>query len=325
MLGTIACVPDVSVDLSQIDEPQVLAVHSVPAEAAPGDRVAFEALFVDASGPLSPAALEWAFCTARVPLAELGPVARVCLEPDGSKLAPIASGAQRVAGVVPDDACRLFGPDPPPAEAGEPTGRPVDPDVSGGYYQPTRVRALATDDLAFHGVRLTCGLAGADQAQTAEYRTRYQANVEPRIELVDVDSSSPIAIAAGDDVQLRVAWAACPEAPSCGDGWCTLDETAATCAEECVDATGCPGAEAYLRFDPIALELDTRREAISIAWFASAGSFEVARTGRSAGEIEHDSENTWTAPDEPGRVHAWVVVRDDRGGASWISFAFDVE
>lgn len=310
LLATTGCVPDVDVDLSLVEEPVVLAVRAVPAETEPGTRVGFETLYVDPGGPLSPRALDWSFCTARTPLAELGPVARICLDATTDELEPIANGALRVAGVVPDDACRLFGPEPPPAEAGEPAGRPVDPDPSGGYYQPVRVQIGTAGDIVFHGVRLQCGLAGADQQQAAEFRQTYLPNVDPRVDTIEVarededftavDPAVPFEVGVDESLALRIAWA------------------------ECEAGTACTGAEHYVHFDPITLELGTRREALSIGWFTTAGTFDDARTGRSESELERDSTNGWTAPEAATDVSVWLVIRDDRGGVSWRSFAIAV-
>ncbi len=325
LLPLVACVPDVDVDLARVDEPRVLAVAATPAEVAPGDEVTLTALFADGDGDIARGPEDWALCLARRPLAELGPVARECLRDEGDRLVQLGSGPS-VATTVPDDACRLFGPDPPEAVVpGEPTGRPVDPDLTGGYYQPIVVRDDEAVELALLQLRLACGVASATQQQAAELRRRYQPNRAPEVLALESEGNAlPTTIAAGTRVELRVRWSACPEVPVCGDAMCTLDEDTASCAADCGGELGCPGAESYLRFDPLALELVTARESIGIGWYATDGSFDAARTGRDADDPASHGDNGWTAPERPGPVRLWIVVRDDRGGTSWLERSLEV-
>ncbi|MCY0988133.1 hypothetical protein OV203_13425 [Nannocystis sp. ILAH1] len=326
----LACVPDLDVDLARVDAPRVLAVRAEPAEVVPGEPVALSALYVDAGGTLVDGPLEWAFCAARRPLAELGPVSRACLGRDGGALLSLGTGLA-VDAPAPADGCRLFGPEPPPATADQPAGRPVDPDITGGYYQPLRIFAGEDDtDLTLFQLRITCGLAGADQQQSAEYRTRARPNRAPAVVALerDGDTIAPgvaATVAPGGELPLRLVWETCPEEPSCGDALCTLDEAADTCPGDCGGPIGCGGAETYLRFDPTALELVTEREAIRVAWYATGGRYTAARTGRAPDEREAFSDNTWTAPDAPGDYTLWIVVRDDRGGADWRELPIRVE
>ena len=126
-------------------------------------------------------------------------------------------------------------------------------------------------------------------------------------------------------VALRARWAHCPVTAKCGDDACSLDEDADNCGTDCTaENTGCGGAETYLVFDPTTLELTTRREAIGVAWFATGGSFEAARTGRAPEELDAFSDNLWTAPEFAGAHTLWVVLRDDRGAAAWHSVAVQV-
>ena len=60
----LACAPELAQDLSLVDEPRVLAVESVPAEAPPGAAVRLRALYVDGDGTLDDGALAWSWCTA---------------------------------------------------------------------------------------------------------------------------------------------------------------------------------------------------------------------------------------------------------------------
>ena len=328
----VACVPNVDVELWRVDEPRLLAIRTEPAEAAPGDLIDVTALYAGADGTIDAPEIDWAFCTARRPLAELGPVAPSCLEEEDRSLVRLGRG-ESVSGRVPVDTCRLFGPDPPPSEPGQPSGRPVDPDITGGYFQPLIARSEDAE-LSLFRMRIACGLAKATQRQAAEYRRRYQRNAAPRVDSVahmvegsanELNLDAPLVVRVGERVDLRVRWPACSPESVCGDGFCTLDETAETCAGDCEgQARGCGGAETYLLFEPSALELVLRRESISLAWFTNDGAFEVARTGRAPDELEAWSDNVWVAPDEPGTATLWIVVRDDRGGASWTQIEAEV-
>lgn len=329
----LACVPEFESDLSLVDAPRVLALRSEPAEAAPGQTVTVHALVAEPDGTHEEAELAWSLCLARRPLTTLAPIAPECaaLLDDPEILEALGSGPSVIA-TLPTDACRRFGPEPPPATPGEPTGRPVDPDPTGGYYQPILARLLDDDTVNLLQTRLTCGLAGATQAQAAEFQTRYQANVAPAIErvrllgddldLLDVDP--PPRVEPEQRVELRVSWIDCPSEPSCGDDRCSLDERA-ECPSDCDAVAGCPGAETHVYFNPLALELDTRREAIAVAWYSSAGRLGEARTGRAEDDHATHSDNTWVAPRESGLARFWVVLRDDRGGVGWARFALEVE
>lgn len=324
-VATVSCADDLSIDLSRIDGPRVLAVAAMPAEAAPDATVRMHALLVDADGERPGAAPQWSLCTTRRGLAEVGPVADVCIDRAPEAIAELGF-ATAIDVQLTADACRLFGPDPPPALPGEAQGRPVEPDHTGGYYQPVLV--VADDELAVHGVRLVCGIAGATQAQAAELRRRHRPNVAPRIASLAIDGdleadlggvgpSRIVHVAPGAIVDLVAQWPSCPRTPSCGDLACTLDEDAETCPSECIEGAGCDGAEWYARFDPLALEIVEARESIAVAWYATRGRLDVARTGRAADDDANASDNVWTAPDEPGPATVWIVVRDDRGGVSW--------
>lgn len=337
----LGCTPELEHDLARIDEPRVLAIEAVPAEAVPGSPVQLRALYVDGDGPVGDTALAWSWCTARRPLAELGPLARECLaegdaDAHADVLTPIGTGLA-VDATLPLDGCRRFGPEPPPAEMGQPGGRPVDPDATGGYDQPLVVQApAASPRTTLFGLRITCGPGNATQRQAAELRRRYQANVAPAIVAVEaevdghaprvVEPQAPLVVAPGASVTWRARFAACPTSPECGDGLCTLDEDAERCAADCNAAPpGCGGAETYLRFDPLALHLATSRESLAVAWYGTDGRFDDPQTGAAINDDARIIDNGWTAPDEPGEVVLWMVARDDRGGTSWVERRVSVD
>ena len=294
------CVPDVDTDESRLGAPRLLAVRAEPAEAAPGGSVALRALYADADGEIADAPIDWAFCLARKPLAELGPVARACLDATGEHIAPIGIGID-ATGTVPRDACRLFGPDPPPAEPGQPPGRPVDPDSTGGYRQPLRVIDPA-GDVSLAELRIACGVATATQEQSAEFTRRYRRNVTPAIDVLELVrggatvalGDEPVEVALGETVTLRAAWTACPEG----------------------EPAECTGAERYLRFDPTTRALVVERESIRAAWYVSGGTFARERTGVASDDPATATENELVL-DALGEVTLVVVLRDARGGASW--------
>lgn len=321
----IACVPRLDEDPSVVRRERVLAVRVDPPEAAPGASVVLTALDVDPAGPADGSGLDWAACTARLPLAEPGPVARACVRGDADAIAPLTSAGTSATLTLSADACRLYGPDPPPATAGQPSGRPVDPDATGGYAQPIRI-ALADGSIALASVRLTCGVAGATRAQAAELRRRYHPNTHPTLSAVsavfedgsfqDVVDGVPLQVQAGARVVLHAGWPTCPTSDACGDGVCGADEDRTSCAGDCVTPTGCAGAERFARFDPEAGAVVAQRESIVISWSTTIGHFLAPRTGRAGTDTATEAEGTFVAPAEPGSGWIWLVIRDDRGGVS---------
>ena len=341
IVAAIGCKPDLEGRRSLVSGARVLAVRSLPASAKPADSVSYDALFVDADGIADPEALDWALCIARKSLTETGAVSTKCLKRETSALEVLGTGAEAMAS-VPSDACALFGPTPQTPEAGEPAPRPVDPDTTGGYYQPVRV-VFAGDDredqYSIGVTRLSCGLGGATQEQAAEFTRRSKPNENPELEAVVVDrgradaevlpaldSEDLFSVPAGVSIHLVARWPDCPSDPECGDEICSPGEDTASCDDDCRQPHGCRGSEPYVYFDPITRKLADRREAMRVSWFASAGEFGHDRTGRSETEADRaDSENDWTAPAAEGEVRIWVVLRDDRGGVGWGSYKLQVE
>ncbi len=335
-----SCTPELDDRAFQITGPRLLAIAATPAEAEPKAEVTFRALYVDPEGERAQGDLAWAFCTARKPLTEQGTVSSACVLESGPDLAALGSGAS-ISGVLPDDGCRLFGPDRPAPVAGEPVGRAVDPDPSGGFYQPVRLRvrdgAVST---AIGAARLACGISGATPEQAIDFGQRYRRNENPAIAALTITragSSAVIApdlpgaevgatVARGERLTLRAAWDACPTAPACGDGVCGADETLAGCEADCKAPTGCKGSEQYAWFDPESRVVSLRREAIRVAWFTTAGALDTDSGGLAEDEANgHSTDNAWTAPSAAGEARIWLVVRDDRGGVGWQSYRVRVE
>jgi hypothetical protein len=70
--------------------------------------------------------------------------------------------------------------------------------------------------------------------------------------------------------------------------------------------------------------LTDQREGISVLWFATGGSFDNDRTGRTASDTSVVSDNGWRAPSHAGVVTMWVVLLDDRGGTTWGEYVLDI-
>jgi len=332
-----ACVPSFDDDVSLIREPQVLAVQAEPAEAAPGEAVQLTALVATPDAHAAAPALSWGLCIARKPLTELGPVNPVCVQPAErapESIVDLGAGASVSATIPRDpvDACRLFGPSPPEAMNGQPAGRPVDPDPTGGFYQPVGVTLAGSTTLG--ALRVACLPSGLDLELSGQFKQKYRRNQNPVLSQLSLNSTGEeqpitgdadsLSVAAGTVVRLRGAWDACPTSPECGDGICGPQEDSATCADDCTAPKGCTGAETYAWFNSDSRQVETKRESLRVSWYATRGRFEHSTTGRDESELDTHTENAWTAPSEPGDVRFWLVTRDARGGQSFRSFVVSV-
>jgi hypothetical protein len=301
-IALVACRPELDDDASRVDGPRVLAVRAEPAEARPNEQVTLTALYTDGTRAIvdaPPVSLAWSFCTARRPLAEPGPIDPACLS--GAAARPIGNGSARVVTTVPRDACRAFGPDRPLAKAGEPAGRPADPDGTGGFFQPGLVGGGGASPSQFE-LRIRCTLPSVTQQVALEFEQRYGVNTNPELALVARvrgDLVEPLAdgvelhAAPGERIRLRVGWPDCP------------------------DATACGGAERYVSYDVDARRLVDRRESLAVSWLTSAGTFVAPRTGRGEGDLATTSENEWIAPEATKDGTLFIVLRDARGGAAF--------
>ena len=280
----VGCLPDPGAPASLLISPRLLAVRADPPETKPGAAVTYEALVIDADGTRAETSVRWAFCASPKPLTETNSVSSACLDDAGVR--PIAGNGASITATTPDDACALFGPDTPPGDF-----RPRDADVTGGFYQPVRIEALGL--VAFDRQRVTCNLPNAPVDAAIELQQRYHANANPALTpLVARVDGALVAledIPAGAHVYFEVGW---------GEG----------------------DAEAYPMFDPGAQRIVDRREALRVAWFATAGKLAAEVTGRSESELEVSTENTWDAPSTPGTTKLWLVLRDSRGGVDFASY-----
>jgi len=295
------CRPSLDDTTSLVDAPRLLGVRAEPAEAKPGETVTLSAIYATPEGPVVDPHAELSFCMARKPLSEPGAVSTGCLGDEPGAQLVLGVGAS-IQGQLPRDACRFFGPDRPAGAPGEPAGRPSDPDGTGGFYQPGRARFPGTDNAIFE-VRIRCGLSGVTQSELAEFERRYKTNVNPEFELAAVrgDRTDPIAegteliAAPRETLTLRATWTACdPEVP-------------------------CKGAERYVAYDAEHRVIASRREAMRVSWFKTAGSLGADRTGRGEDDVATDTTNTFTAP-ESGSAALWLVLHDSRGGIGLRTF-----
>ena len=339
VLALSGCRPDIEGRPSLIDSPTVIAIRSTPAEAKAEDPVTYDVLMAQPMDDTTTPSFNWALCLARKPLATPGPIADSCLASSGTDLQELGTSPSAAAS-IPKDACQLFGPTPP---SDEPAVRPVDADTTGGYYQPVRLltQYSPSDSQYEVGVtRLYCGsiAIGATREQSAEFAKNYRLNQNPRIEQVTfkrgsgetivVDTTAPgaaVIVTNGEKVNIGVSWPICPLSPNCGDNICSSGEDLTNCPSDCQNPQGCEGSEPYLSYDTVSQSLAERRESIRISWYATDGSFNHDRTGRTEAEADlADTSNDWTAPDKTTTVRFWLVIRDDRRGVNWTSFDLQV-
>lgn len=313
----LACEPSVDHTTSIVSGPRLLAVQASPAEAAAGASFTLTALYVDANGASDPSAIDWAACRTPKGLGQPDPVDPSCFVDASSALVPLGGGGT-VQGVMPADACQLFGPDSPPPQAGQPSARPVDPDATGGFYLPVRIRTGAGDWAAARE-RIACTPSGVTQSVLAAYTAGYQPNANPvvaALSVVGADGSltavpqdgtpgaAPLSVAAGTRLTLRAEWPDCPGDPTAPGG--------------------CGGAESFLLIDPTSHQITTARESIVASFYATGGAFDADRVGRAADDAATSVDDGWTPPGAAGDVHLWVVLRDDRGGVGWASFTLRI-
>jgi hypothetical protein len=321
--AVLSCKPNLEDTVSIVTKARVLAIRSEndagEAEFDVGKRFKMTALYVDVSGPVSPSQLQWALCDEPKPLAELGPVSPQCLEVAGDWFTPLGVGNQ-VPATMPANACQEFGPDPITLQQ-----RPVDPDPTGGYYQPVQLLAPGTGGpiITIGETRIVCILASPSEDVRAAFKAQYVRNRNPMVSSLGVKgepspwvsisdaNATPNRVAVGQRVALEVAWPACPP-PAASDGGAALSYTP------------CDGAEHYLLLDTMSQALVDHREAIAVAWYATGGAFDVDRSGRAGSDPTTTSDNGWQAPSVAGPMTMWVVLRDERGGAGWKEYAIDV-
>ncbi len=296
------CEPELDQRLSLLTEPRVIAVVSEPAETAPSSSASHRVYLASGDGPVI-ADVDWAFCTEPKPPTEDNVVNARCL---GAAAVRELGASSALTAVTPIDACMRFGPD---VSSGD--YRPRDPDVTGGYYQPLRLTLPASlgaerSRVAFASHRIRCNLANAPIDIVRDHRARYVANANP---------PAPLLARAG------------------GGG----DVTTARAGErlELVASWPAGTSERYVWYDGPAARLRDRHESLRLSWYVTGGQLCSDATGRTEEEIEEElaaalaaggsvddpapaasTANCWRAPDEPGPITLWLVLRDSRGGTA---------
>jgi hypothetical protein len=285
---TLGCRPDLGDPASLITGPRLLAVRGDPPEAAPGTSVSYRALAVSLDGTITAPSILWAFCAAANPLTDDDSVSPACL---GDAVVPIGGPSPTAQAPTPLDACSLFGPDPPPGSF-----RPHDPDSTGGFYQPVRARLEALT--AFRLQRVPCDLPDAPVAVATQLSRQYRPNQNPKL---------------------------APLAASVGGGAVGLDGIPRGANVQLSTGWGPGDAETYVMFDPGSASVVQRREALSVSWFATGGTFDAEVTGRAEDDLATTTQTTWRAPAAPGVIHLWLVLRDSRGGTDFAAYDLGIQ
>jgi hypothetical protein len=269
--------------LAIVDQPRVLAITSEPPEVLPGGAATLTALLASPAGPLATDPA-WSLCDAPKPPTVDNAVADGCVQSDVTPLGDAAS----ITATIPMDACRTFGPDV--ASAGF---RPRDPDPTGGYYQPIRA-AVPSLDLAFGFTRITCNLANAPGDVAQQYKTTYVANSNPTLTALTIDGAptTSASVPADHDVTLSVGWPA-------------------------------HAVESFLYYDQASQTLTTRREAMRVSWFATAGALAVDASAVAETDSTTTVSTTWHTP-AAGPAYLWLVLRDSRGGLATATYPLTV-
>jgi hypothetical protein len=290
LAAALSCIPNLGPDDSGITSTRILAVRADPAEATPGSKITFTAFVAAPSGIVTNAPIAWDFCTAPLPLTEDNVVSNACL--GGSTSLSAAGAGPTVTAKTPSTGCALFGPQTPSSGG----FRPADPDATGGYYQPLRAD-LSGAPTAFVLDRIHCDLADADAQAVSAFAAAYKLNENPTLNPVTLTVAgatvSPSAIPAGATVTFVASW------PS-------------------------SSAETYAYYDPTSQTVTSRREAMQVAWYSTAGAFATEATGRASTDSATSSQNTWVAPSSAGPAHTFLVLRDDRGGVAFTAIDFTV-
>lgn len=303
-----ACKPDLGAPISVITASRILAIRGTPAEAAPGTPVTYDLLAVDPMGPVADPSVGWAQCHIPKSPADPNAVSAACLSisddagPSPTFTAPMPSGSVPGAdgGSINIDACQHFGPDAPNDMPGV---RPRDPDVTGGYYQPVRAEwhAVSGTLTGFDLERIRCNLANAPADITMMYNAMYKLNDNPSIASITLnpDQTPTPLFTSGTTPQAAAATVSAGQAVTLRVGW------------------PADSAETYLVWNLATQTLDQHREALSVAWFTTAGLFAHDSSGRDEQDTTTSTDDVWTAPATAGVVELWAVLRDSRGGVDF--------
>lgn len=282
--------------IAPLTEPRVLAVIAEPAEVRPGETASLTAVLAKPSNDATESVEAWDYCTEpRVPGSATSAPAS-CLT---DATIPLGARVSAVMAMLPTDACRNFGPDPPQGDF-----RPQDPDVTGGYYQP--IRFYAFERYWFHFQRLRCSLGNAPTEVARTYFTDYVANQNPAPSSVEIRTSETLTsvLDAGTTSSTADVTASFAEV-----SWQVPQETRSVSLHLTWQTDP---RETYLRFDPDAHALVEQREDVSITWHINSGILTPGLPTFS----KHDSSVSAQLESFGDQTSVWAVVRDSRGGSA---------
>jgi hypothetical protein len=301
----LACKPTVGQPPYLVTDFALLAVRGDPAEAKPGANVTYSYLLASPNGQVGDAGdadATWDVCVTPKPPAVSNAVSSACTQtPDSTNTTP----GQTFAATIPTNACSLFGPIAPAPVTGQPPVRPRDPDSTGGYYLPVRVRvttASAEELSGFAFERIQCNLASAPADAIQAYNSQYLPNNPPGIDHTDLVDATGTSLPLDSGPQ---------------------NVTAGSLLT--VEATFVDGsAETFPVYDPQSETLVSQQESLHMSWFVTGGTFEHDRTGVAAGEFVPSTSNQWTAPEQADTIYLWLVLRDSRGGIDYKGYQIQV-
>lgn len=281
LLGACTLAPADKEAPTLVLRPRVLAVEAEPPEARPGESVALTVTLVGPNGALEEGLEDVVFCTVPSPPGSRQLVSDACRGEAG--VAWELEGRHAV-GTIPRDACQRFGPDPAPSNSGG-WSRPQDPDRSGGYFIPIRLRAFG--QLWIHRLRVFCPLANAPVAAARRFGEAYETNVLPLVDKLEIRHRP----SGSKRLQLQLA----PES------W-----------------------ESFPVWEPDEAALVTQSETLQATWYTNAGHFSESTVTRNADD-GHVLETEWIPEEgTPHRsLWWWVVLRDSRGGVLTLGAPFD--
>jgi hypothetical protein len=277
-LGT-GCGPTLDDRPWLVRRPQIVGWKADPPEAPPGSTVTVEVMALDPGASLDPAATSWGVCHDPRPLDENRVVTSSCLTPRSTDAQ--GSPAQLM---IPNEACRVFGPDTQQPAPGAPPTRPRDPDVTGGYYQPFTISLGGALGVGLE--RVTCDLPDASLAASRAFLTAYRPNQNPKISgltfTLGGGTIDPGVVPLGAHVTVGGTWLA--------------------------DAY-----ESFAVFDRASGAVFETRETLTASWYVTGGELD-----HPADEVADPAvlatATGWIAPAEPGTLELALVLRDSRGG-----------
>ncbi len=315
LLVGAGCTPDFD-PATYLDSVRVVAVKAEPPEIAAGETTTLTALTFGANAPL-----EWALCTLAAPVGTGDLINTDCTTNDTADyLVPLGTG----------DSIQFTMPMEDPAKLSFPDG-------TLGFYVPIRVTAKGLDP------------QGQPRTVRGFYRLRYHAAQDPRCRNQNPKLSYVYTVPGGysfpehDDAGAPMGTGAgmCNGAFAPDGGTFALPDAGAT-GSFMPYGPGMPipvasggivhlaasfevgSDETYstVEGDPSSGTITTRRELLTLSWYASGGSLQRGSTGLD------QPENDFTAdkhlPPGGGLIDLYVIARDERGGTDFAKRSIQV-